>query len=270
MNTVYTLMRKELVQRRWSVLAYSLIAFALIWLYIALYPSVQEQSAEFNKLFEAYPKALFEAFNIEQIQLGTVAGYILVEHFSFVWQILAILLALSMAGQSIAGEIERGTMAMLLSMSFGRLRLCLSKYLAGLAILLVFILFSVVSIIPLTSVMNLSISAANVWRTALVSFCFAWAIYAVSMMVSAAVRERSRVYFIVGGSLLLMYVAKIFSGLVDNLEKLKYVSFFYYYSPDKALVKGELSLQPFLVFGGIAVVATLVGMIIFIRRDISV
>lgn len=266
----WVVLQKELYQRRWTILAYSLIGFAFLWLYVGIYPSFEKESAKFNELVQSYPKALLEAFNIEQLQLTTIAGFISVEHFGFMWPLMAILLMVSTAGQAVAAEIERGTMALLLSLPIGRFRLYLAKYLAGIVILLVFAMFSIAVVVPLVHWTGYSISAANVARVFVLSVCFGWAVYGVSFMVSAWVRERSRVYVVMAGGLILMYVANIASGLVKSLDKLKYVSIFHYYTPDKALVLGQLQNVSVLVFVAVAIVASIVGMVWFVRRDISV
>lgn len=265
-STVY----KEIRQRRWTILSYCVIALAFIWMYMAIFPSFQKESANFNKLLEAYPKALLEAFNIKDLQISTVEGYITAEHFSFVWPIMVILLVLSTAGQAIAGEIERGTMAIALSLPISRLKIFLSKYLAGLIILSTFCVFSILSIFPLASVMDLAIKAPNIWLVTLISFLFGWVILSAGMMVSSFAKERSTVYFTIGGLLLVMYVINVVSGLIKSAENLKYASIFNYYVPSDALVKGEVETLPIVVMSGVAIICFVIGAIAFVRRDISV
>lgn len=262
--------KKELYQRRWAILGFSLAAFLFLVMYISIYPSFQHETAKFNELLKSYPKALLQAFNIEQIQLSTVAGYISVEHFSFIWPLMAILFGLSMAGQSFAGEIEKGTLALMLSLPLGRARIFFSKYLSGLIALAIFLLASTLTIVPLAALVHLTINVANVWRVILLSTVFIWAIYALGLVVSCAVSEKSRVYFALGGLLLVMYVANIMSGLVKSLSGLKYISFFHYYSPDKALVHGQLFASSFYVFVATICAATALAFYVFRRRDISV
>lgn len=268
-SPLMALVVKELRQRKWTIISYSLIAFGFLWLYSAIFPSFAKESAKFNELFDAYPKALLEAFNIEQLQLSTFSGYISAEHFSLVWPLMAILISISTAGVMMAGEIERGTMALLLSLPVSRSKLFISKYVAGLVAFAVFTLFSSAAVIPLAGLSNIEVSAANVWRVTLISFAFGWAIFSVAFMISSLVKERSRVYFIVGGGLMLMYVANLVSGLVNSLDKLKYVSFFHYYIPDKALVAGKLSASSCLLFAVVAVISTAIGYLAFNKRDIS-
>lgn len=261
---------KELRQRRWAILAYCLIALGFVWMYLAIFPSFEKESAKFNELLDAYPKALLEAFNIKELSISTVEGYIAAEHFSFVWPIMVILLMLSTAGQSIAGEIERGTMAIMLSLPVSRLKIFLSKYIAGLLVLTIFCLFSVISIFPLASAIDLNIQADHIWLVAFVSFLFGWVILSAGMMVSSFASERSTVYFTIGGTLLVMYVMNIVSGLIESAEKLQYGSIFYYYTPSDAIVRGDVDALPVVVMVTAAIVCTIVGAIAFVRRDISV
>jgi hypothetical protein len=89
------------------------------------------------------------------------------------------------------------------------------------------------------------------------------------LIISSIASEKSTVYFTVGGILLAMYVVKILSGLVDSLDKLKYTSLFYYYSPDRALSNGQLSVAAFIVFISIAIISTFGGLYLFNKRDVN-
>ena len=220
LTQIWAIIRKELYQRRWALLGFSIAAISFLLLYILIYPSFQNESAKFDELLKSYPKALLEAFNIEQLQLSTLEGYISVEHFSFVWPLMAIFLSLSLAGVAFAGEVEKGTMAFLLSQPIGRAKIFIAKYISGILALTGFVIVSIMAMIPLAQIQNLSVNVGNVSKTALLSLCFAWVLYALGILVSSFTSERSKSYFVVGGMLLLMYVANVVSGLVSSMEKL--------------------------------------------------
>ena len=260
---------KELYQRRWSLLSYSIGALLFLILYVAIYPSFQSESAKFDELIRSYPKALLEAFNIQELRLTTIEGYVSVEHFSFVWPLMAMFFGLATAGAAIAGEVDKGTMSFMLSLPIGRVRMFLAKYFSAIISIVVFISISIVSFIPLARIMNLSISVPNVLKTAVLSALFMWAVYCLGILISSIATEKSTVYFSVGGLLLAMYVVKILSGLVNSLDKLKYVSLFYYYSPDRSLTSGQLSVNAFIVFIVIGIVSTASGLYLFTRRDVN-
>jgi ABC-2 type transport system permease protein len=269
-SQIVAIIRKELYQRRWALFGYCLGAVSFLLLYILIYPSFQSETAKFNELLEAYPKALLQAFNIDKLQLSTFEGYISVEHFSFVWPLMAIFLSMSFAGVAFAGEVEKGTMAFLLSQPISRARIFISKYLSAIIALICFVTLSVIAVIPLASIQNISVSSANIINTAIISLGFAWAIYALAVMVSSITSERSKSYFAIGGLLLLMYVANVVSGLVSGLDWLKYSSFFHYYQPAKILVGGAIETPSMLVFSATIIVSSVIGFVLFLRRDMSV
>lgn len=267
---ILALINKELYQRRWALFGYSFAAISFLLLYILIYPSFQSEMAKFNQLLEAYPKALLQAFNIEQLQLSTFEGYISAEHFSFVWPLMAIFLSMSLAGVAFAGEVEKGTMAFLLSQPISRARIFIAKYLAAVLAILLFVVLSVVAIIPLAGIQNISVNAGNILKTAAISLLFAWAIYALSAMVSSVTSERSKSYFAVGGLLLIMYVANVVSGLVSGLDWLKFVSFFHYFQPAKILSGEAIAFSSYAVFVLTIILSFGIGLVIFLRRDMSV
>lgn len=270
MNRVFwSTVWKEIYQRRWSILSYSIGAFLFLVLYVAIYPSFQSESAKFDELIRSYPKALLEAFNIDQLRMTTVEGYVSAEHFSFVWPLMAMFFGVATAGAAIAGEVDKGTMSFMLSLPIGRIRMFLAKYFSAIVSIVFFAFVSIMTFVPLARAYNLTISASNVFKTTILSAVFMWAIYCIGLFVSSIANEKSTVYFSVGGLLLAMYVLKILSGLINSLDKFKYMTLFYYYSPDKALVSGQLSVSAFLVLIGVGLVTTLSGMYFFSKRDVN-
>ncbi len=261
---------KEILQRRWSIIAYCLISLGFLWLYIAIFPSFEKESAKFNELLATMPKAMLEAFNINGLSISSLESYIAARHLSFTWPIMVILLMVSFAGQAIAGEIERGTMAIMLSMPISRIKIFFAKYLTGLLVLAAFCVFSILAIFPLATTIDQGVNADNIWLVTLVSMLFGWVIFSASFMVSSFVSERSKVYFTIGGTLLVMYVLNIVSSLVESAEKLQYASIFYYYVPSDAITRGDVDSVALIVMATSAIICTIIGAISFTRRDISV
>ena len=270
MKQLMSLINKEIYVRRWSLISFSVGSIAFLLLYVLIFPSFQHETAKFNELLQSYPKAVLKAFNIENLQFSSIEGYISAEHFSFVWPLLAIFLAISTAGNSIAGEIEKATMAITLSMPIKRAKIYIAKALSGLLSIGGFALVTTLSLIPLSKINNVSLNYNHVLKVSVLATLFALAIYCLAMMFSAIYSEKSKVYFWMGGILVSMYVANIVSGLVNNLKNLEYISMFHYFSADKAIVQGHLSLQSILVFAVLSIISLLIGYAVFIKRDISV
>lgn len=72
-----------------------------------------------------------------------------------------------------------------------------------------------------------------------------------------------------GGVLIAMYVTKVVSSLKENLNDIKYFSFFYYYDTNKALLEQEISAPTLIVFVLTIVICTVTASIVFTKKDIS-
>lgn len=264
-----TIFFRTLKDRRLVSIIYCLLSVGLLWMYIALFPSFKEQSASMEELLKSYPESLMKAFNFDIKSFTTLEGYLSTEQYSLMWPLLVILATVGFAGSALAGEIEKGTIEVLLSQPVSRIKLYFGRYFAGLAILIIFVVISIFSAIPLARIYDIDFSAQGFSVFALLAFIFSWAIYSISMFCSAVFSDKGKVFFISGGLIVLMYVLNIVSALKENLSDLKYGSFFYYFNPTKALFNNEINNWAYLVFIGIALVFTILGAIWFSKRDIA-
>ncbi len=67
-----------------------------------------------------------------------------------------------------------------------------------------------------------------------------------------------------------MYVINIITNVKESLENLKYLSFFNYYDYSAAINYNTIDETAICVFLGVSVLATILGAIWFIRRDVAV
>ncbi|MDD5605431.1 MAG: ABC transporter permease subunit [Dehalococcoidales bacterium] len=261
---------RTIKDRKISLAVYSITGLIFIWMYVALFPSMQKNAEAFEKMLESFPEAFYKALGIESLGFSTIEQFLAMEHFSLVWPLMAIFLLLSIAGSGLAGEIEKGTAELILSKPVSRLKLFLGKYTAGLVSLLVFTIVSIFAIVALAPMHAVSYNFANFALVAAISFLFGWAIFSMGMLFSAIFSERSRVYMACGGILLVMYVLNVMALLSENLEWLKYVSFFHYYDYNAALADGSLGIFNVLFFGITIAFCSVAGAWWFTKRDIAV
>lgn len=261
---------KELKQRRISLIAYTAAALAFLWLYVSLFPYLQQQSQAYAKMFETFPKAFMDAFGFESSFFLSLQGYIASEMYSLIWPLMLIFLLISNAGTSIAGEVEKLTISSLIAQPISRARLFLSKYLSGVINLVIFVLLTILPIIPLAKIYKLQYTTSHFFTFTLLAILFGLSIYSFAFMFSSIYSEKSHVYFTTGGVLFGMYVLNIISGLKPGLSNFKYASVFHYFIPGEALIRNHLSLLSVGVFGVSTIVFSLIGLVVFSRRDISI
>ena len=255
---------------KWSIVGYALTGALMVWLFVSIWPTIAQRGQELEKLFESYPQELFKAFGIEgQSFLANLEGYLGGEQYSITWQIMLLMLVVSFGGGALAGEIERGTIGILLSQPISRIKLFLGKYLAGVILILIFVWVSILSVVPFAEIYNAEYRLSNNVTMAILGSLFALALFSLTMMLSALFSERSKVTLFSAGLFISMYVINIIAALKENLGDLKYLSLLHYFKYNDALIKNKIDPLSVMVFLGVAVVCTAVGIYWFNRRDIA-
>jgi ABC-2 type transport system permease protein len=266
------LIKRMLLDKKNALFAYSVAIFLFIGLYLALFPAIQDQSEQLSQLLESYPDAFFKAFGLEKADLTFefVESYLSSEVFSFLWPILVVIFAASLANYSVVTEIAKGTIELTLAQPISRIKIFFARYLAGVISLAIFTAVTIFSIVPLAAIYNIEYRIENFLKMGYVSGLFALAVFSLGMLFSSIFSEKGKASFAVGGTVILMYVLNVVSALKENLESLQYFSFFHYYSPSAVLNRGEIIDYTLWVFVGVTVLAISLGAFIFNRRDVAV
>jgi ABC-2 type transport system permease protein len=265
------IIKRTLKNRKTSTIVYSLGIMLFSLMYVSLFPTMKEAAGQLAGLMEAFPEGFMAAFGIEDIALmfESLEGFMAGELFSFIWPIMVIFMMVSLAASSIAGEAETGTIEIQLSQPISRVKNFFGQYLAGLIILLSFVLISVYSIILLAMMFNVEYAVGGYHKIAVLGFLFGFAVYGISLLISSILSEKGKANFLAGGILILMYVLNIVAALKDSLSDLKYFSFFYYFNVTEALVRQNVDTNACLVFGVVGIISVAMAAFWFNRRDIA-
>ncbi|PIR97053.1 MAG: hypothetical protein COT91_03480 [Candidatus Doudnabacteria bacterium CG10_big_fil_rev_8_21_14_0_10_41_10] len=256
--------------RKKFIIVYAIIGVTLLWMYLAMFPAIAEKSDDFNKLLESYPESFTAILGVEEINFSTVENFIALEHMSIMWPIMVVLLLLGLAGPAIAGEIEKGTIELILSRPVSRVAVFAGRYLAATVALVVFILFSIFMVFPLAALHGIEISAMNHFKVSFMGLFFGLSVLSLGMLFSVIFSEKSKVYFTTGGIVGLMYIFSVASNLSENVAALKYFSFFYYFDGVQVMTKSQLNGLSVLVFLFFILLSSAFAAYHFNKRDIAV
>ena len=266
LTLLFKTFRKNLI----SLLIYTIISASFVWMYVAMWPSFSKEREKFLELVDAYPEALMKAMNIDIAGMfGSVEGFIAGEHFSIIWPIILIILTLTYASSAIAGEIDKGTIELLLAQPISRLKIFLAKYFSGLMIIAAFVLITNFSIIPFAILHHVDLQIQNYLTISILGFLFAFAIFGICIMLSSFSSSRGLPMAITGGLLIIMYALNVFSAFQESVENLKHASFFHYYDQNAALLNNHIDLLSIIVFLAVGIICTVIGAIVFVKRDIA-
>lgn len=263
-----TIAIRVLRDKKTTLAVYCIVSILLLWMYMALFPSIQKQAGQLGQFTQSLPEGLNKVFGFGDIDFTNLEGFLTLEYFNFLWQFLTIFLSVSFMG-SLAQDMQRGTMDFVLSRPVSRLKVFIGRVWGTALAVFIFTVVSILSVVPLSELHGIEYRFSHYITTAVVGFFFSISIVGIASMFSALFSDRGRAYMLSGGILLAMYVANIVANLKEGLEDLKYLSIFHYFDPQQALVEGEVSISAVSVFFGIAIAAMFIGALVFKRRDIN-
>jgi len=266
---MWSIIKRTISDRKTVILIYIIVSLAFLTMYVAMFPSFSDQTEQWEQMIETVPEGMMKAFNLEDYSFARLENFLSGELYTITWPLLLIILAVSTAGAAIANEIEKGTIEIILSQPISRIRFYLSRYIAGMIIIALFVALTIFPAIPLAKIFNISTKGENYLTLSLMAFLFGLAIFSIGYALSAVFSDRGKVYFVTAGLMVLMYVCNIVALLKESFSDLKYLSFFHYFDPVDSLVRNKIDETGIVVFI-LTIIATFIfGLIYYNRRDIA-
>lgn len=254
-----------------SLIVYCIAGVAFLEMYVALFPMLDKMSEQLSLMMKSMPPEFFKAFNLDPANLsfGSIESLLAMKHYSLIWPMMAIILAISLANYLIINEIDKGTSEPLLSLPVKRRTIFLNRYFTGLMMIIIFNAVSIFAVVPLAMAHGVDYSFSNNLTLFVGASLFLWVCYSMAIMFSNLVSEKGKASMLTGGVIILSYFAGVIASLKDSLVNLKYLSLFNYFNSETLLIKGAYPDNMFWVFVGLIIIFTVVAYIRFIKIDIS-
>jgi ABC-2 type transport system permease protein len=259
---------KTLRERARAFRWWCLGTLAFVALYGSVFPSI-EGNKSLNDLIKNYPEMLknFVGFG-GNLDVASGAGYLGAEVFSFWAPIVLVAVTIAAGSSAIAGEEERGTLDLLLSLPLSRSR-CLLEKLAALlceALALALVLWILLVIASYSA--GMGVSAGNLGAAVLGTLLFALDFGLLALLIGAASGRRGLAIGISASLAVAADVVNALAPLASWLDRVKLVSPFYYYSHADPLRHG-VGAADTLILLAIAAVFAALSLPLFRRRDLT-
>src|SRR3990167_4166915 len=264
---MFSIMLRTIKDKKWVMLSYGLAGILFLWMYLALFPTIQTQSDKIQEVF-GQNEGFGKAFGIEKLNFSTLESFLAFEYFNFIWPMLIIFISISFAS-TIVRDFERGTMDFTLSRPVSRSKIFAGRAVTALLAVFVFNIVSIFAIFPLAMLHGIDYIFFNYMYMLAIGFLFGAAIVAIACFFSAILSERGRAYLFTGSIIMVMFVINIISAFKESLSNIKYLSLFYYYDPGEAVINSSLSVVSIGVLTAVAVVGLAAGAFVFKRRDVN-
>jgi ABC-2 type transport system permease protein len=262
LRTVFT---KTIRDQRRALMWWGLGFVGTVFMYSAFWPTIRSNAGQFNDYIAKLPEAVR---NLIGGDYGTPQGYIQAEIFSLLTPVLVLVYAIGAGARALAGEEEGGTLDLLLSAPIRRRRVVLDKFWAmvGAALLLVFLTWAAIAVIGrpyglTVSMLDLSAAVVNL-------FLLGTAFGSIALAVGGATGNKGMAIGVTSGLALITFIVKTLAPSVPAMKPLRYLSPFYYYADHRPLATGFHAVD-IAVLAGISLVALVVALLAFERRDLS-
>jgi len=256
----------SVLRRRLRGLVLWTVAIAAVnGMYMAFWPAFDVE--EMQALIQGMPEALVTAMGYDRI--GSAAGYLESTAFGLIAPALMLVFAIAAGARLVAGEEEDGTLELELAAPVARRRV-LAERLAVLVFSVVVLAagLAVVAVLAVAGFdMDVAMSALVATSTGLALMVIAFG--AVTLAVGAVTGRRGAALAVGAGLAVVSYVADAVAPLVDWGGALEAASPFSWYLGSDPLKEGW-DLGGLVALAVVAVVAALVGLVAFDRRDVGV
>jgi len=223
-------------------------------------------------IMDLVPKPFLALLNVtpEIVEQVGLPGFLALGFTHPVYHLLVSAVVIWIAARGLAGEMESGQVQVSLSRPVSRRQFYFARVLSvALIALWVSIVASLGNIAGILiakpdGTMDNRHFVAQVGT----SFLLALAIAGVALLVSARADRMGQAVGWAAGFLIVSYVIDYFSTLWNFLKPLQPLSIFDYYDPPTALAHGTIPTTNLLVLLGLAILASIAGLLVFERRDL--
>lgn len=237
-----------------AVLLLLLFAFQLLWAKVT-HRLVGEVIAQLNGvvniaflrsiLFEESGKLLQTLMGGESISIERAADMMSVSYVHPITQIILCIWAVGRAASALSGELDRGTMELLLAQPIRRSQIILAHFLVDvctiplLAAAMVLGTYTGVQLFGLAGNENaaLNIDPARFLPATLPVMALVFSVSGLTMVVSAFGRQRGKTLGVAVLMVLLMFLVNVIGQLWPPLAPLRPATVFYYYQPQPLILK---------------------------------
>lgn len=241
-------------------IAMSLLAAMVIW----VYPSFSE-TFEGDELLEAYPEGILQLFDVQT--MASIEGFLAFELYVFGWVIMLGLYLAYLGAGTVADDVERGRIDIVLSLPVSRARVVIEKFAAlAVPIVLVNVLTPIVIYVG-AELIDEPIAVTDLAAVHLLSIPYLSACAGIGLAASVAVDRTGIAQRIALGAAFGLFLIESLVADTDY-EVVGVVAPARYYDPNEILLEGTYDL----VGVGILLVMTVVllgaSVLWFRERDV--
>lgn len=251
------------------ILGYSLGTSLYVFMIAALYPSIAETGLIDAKI-ESLPKELLDIFQYDPAtMMDSVLNILSGNYYGLIFQIVALLFALTAASRMLARPIDSGELMLYLSAPISRQTYVLAAVQLFVTAAVLIAGFNGLFLVLADLLFNLDLNYAHVGALLVNSLALLLSLGAIALFLATLFNESRKSYTLGAALFGLMVVAVIIGGLSSDLEWVKGLSLFTLFNANGILKDGTDWMWHSAVLFGIALLIVVLSLVTFKRRDLT-
>lgn len=255
---------KFFYDQRVSLLVWNIALVATSVMYVGFYPMMKDQ--QMASAINSYPEAVRDALGLQD--LASPAGYLSGTVFGLVVPTLVIIFAVLLGLKVNAADEEAGTLDLLMSYPISRTSFYVQRAAAVLCCLLDACALIFIAVLLTSRVVDMQIEVDRLAAACLLLVALAAVFAILAVAVSGVMGRRAVAGGVAGAIAVVAYLANSFAPQIPDIEGLRKISAFYYYSAGDPLSKG-LDLGHLGILTAAVILLLVAGSYAFSRRDIA-
>lgn len=259
--------KQTLVQRKWSILWWSIGVFGLIFVNMIFYPTFRDQAAQLQKSFENLPDTAVQLIG-GSTDFFSPVGFLNSQVMFFMLPLLLGILAIGLGSSVLAREEQDMTIEMLLARPISRTKLLNAKAISSIIILSIVTFIGLLTTLITARVVNLNIPIINIILATFTCFILVLSFWAIAFLLTAIGKTRGISLGIASLIAIGGYLVSSLAGTVNWLKIPSKLFPFHYYQPESVL-RGTYSWPNLLFFILVLVLCLAFSIAAFRHRDIG-
>jgi len=234
-------------------------------LIVGIFPSIEASGVDFEAYIESLPEAFQTSFGVEAF--ATMEGFLAAEFYQFIWVLLLGLYMAYAAGDSIASDVERGRLDLLLATPVSRTQVLLERFLALFGTVLVLNIVMPLVIFGIVLAVGEEVALGSILLVHAFSIPYLAVCTAIGLVLSTAV---TRGNVATRGAIAVVFLLFVLHSVTGgtNFDWLGWASPTLYYDPSEILVEETVDLAGALVLMVGTLLLLTLARTIFLGRDV--
>ncbi len=234
----------------------------------AIWPTIAEHMVSLQVILEnpVYEVILGE---LGLVDMSTFQGFFTIEIFTML-EMVMIFITMLIPVRMITSEVDKRTLDITISYPISRWRLILEKFGAYLIYNLLYPILMITTAVIANEILQEEFNYVLLIYATIGSWLLFFALGAISLLCGAIFLEGKKAVAAAGGIILGMWVLLRFSGFIDELDFLKYMSLFHYLNAAAILNAGAMPLGELFIVIGFGLAALISSLIIFEKRELAI